>query len=90
MAADAAYGQVFNIGSLQEITIERLADKIIEKTGSKSSKQYISYENAYGKAIDDMMRRVPGIEKINQSIGWRPATDLGRTLDLIIKAALDS
>jgi len=84
MAADAASGQVFNIGSSQEITIEQLADKIIEKTGSKSTKEYISYEDAYGKPIDDMMRRVPGVEKIGQAIGWRPTTDLEQTLDLII------
>jgi UDP-glucose 4-epimerase len=90
MANDQAYGEVFNIGSSEEVTIEGLADKIIEKTGSKSIKEYISYEDAYGRPIDDMMRRVPGIDKISQIIGWHPSTDLDRTLDLIIKSNSDS
>ena len=90
MADDQAYGEVFNIGSSEEITIEGLADKIIGKTDSQSTKEYISYEDAYGRPIDDMMRRVPGIEKISQAIGWSPSTDLDRTLDLIIKSSSDS
>ena len=60
---------MYNIGSTEEITIEALADKIIALTGSKSQKQFISYEEAYGRPIDDMMRRVPSTDRIKS--GYR-------------------
>jgi len=74
---------VFNIGSDEEITIEQLADKIIEITGSKSRKEFVPYEIAYGRPIEDMMRRVPCLERINKTLGWRPKTDLNTALRLI-------
>ena len=71
MNCEEAAGKVYNIGSTEEITIEDLADKIIEMTGSKSKKEFVSYEKAYGRPIEDMMRRVPGLERINETIGFR-------------------
>jgi UDP-glucose 4-epimerase len=85
MRSDEAAGRVFNIGSTEEVSIEGLADKIIELTGGKSKKKYVSYEAAYGRPIEDMMRRVPSIERIQSAIGWRPETSLEQTLDLIIR-----
>jgi UDP-glucose 4-epimerase len=81
-----AAGRVYNIGSKEEISIEALAEKIIEMTGSKSRKEYISYEDAYGRPIDDMMRRVPNIERIREAIGWEPKTNLTETLGKIIES----
>ncbi len=75
---------MYNIGSNEEIAIEELADKILEMTGSKSKKEFISYEEAYGRAVDDMMRRVPSLERINKAIGWEPKTNLTETLQAII------
>jgi len=46
--------------------MEGLADKIIQITGSTSIKEFVPYEIAYGRPIEDMMRRVPAIEKINK------------------------
>lgn len=80
---DAA-GRVYNIGSTEEITIEDLADTIIKMTGSKSRKKYISYEEAYGRSFDDMMRRVPCLERIKQAIGFEPKTSLAEMLHSII------
>jgi UDP-glucose 4-epimerase len=80
-----APGRVYNIGSTQEITIEALANKIIRMTASKSTKKFISYEQAYGKPFDDMMRRVPCLDRINQIIGYEPKTDLDRMLQIIIE-----
>jgi hypothetical protein len=53
-------------------------------TGSKSKKKYVSYEVAYGRAIDDMMRRVPSLELIKQTIGWEPKTGLTGALQKVI------
>ena len=53
-------------------------------TGSRSEKRFISYEEGYGKPIDDMMRRVPSLERIRKAIGWEPKTGLAGTLQVII------
>jgi len=83
---EKAAGRVYNIGSNEEITIERLADKIIEMTGSKSKKEFVPYEVAYGRPIEDMMRRVPCLERINKTVGWQPKTSLDETLRIIIES----
>jgi UDP-glucose 4-epimerase len=81
-----AAGQVYNIGTNQEISIEELADKIIRITGSKSKKEFVPYEIAYGRPMDDMLRRVPSIERIGKTIGWEPKTNLDKTLQLIVES----
>jgi UDP-glucose 4-epimerase len=85
MDCETAAGRVFNIGSNEEITIEKLAEKIIKMTGSKSKKTYIDYEEAYGRAIDDMMRRLPGLERIKKAVGWQPRTSLNEALKIVIE-----
>lgn len=79
-------GRVYNIGSTEEITIEALADRIIRLAESNSEKKFISYEEAYGKAIDDMMRRVPDTSRIKKMIGWEHKTGLDEMLRLIIES----
>jgi UDP-glucose 4-epimerase len=79
-------GRVFNIGSTEEITIEALADKIIEMTKSKSKKVFVPYDVAYGRPIEDMMRRVPSTERIKKATGWQPRTNLTETLKLVIES----
>ena len=85
MNSEQTAGKVFNIGSSEEISIENLADKIIKMTGSKSEKQFVSYEVAYGVPIEDMMRRVPGLNRIKETIGWEPKTNLDEILKVIIE-----
>jgi UDP-glucose 4-epimerase len=86
MKCKQAAGHVYNIGTNQEITIEELADKIIRITGSKSKKEFVPYEVAYGRPIEDMMRRVPSVERIKKTIGWKPKTSLDETLQLITES----
>lgn len=86
MNSEEAMGKVYNIGSVEETTIEGLADKIIEMTGSKSKKKFVSYEQAYGRPIEDMMRRVPSLERIQEAIGWMPKTGLTEMLRVIIQS----
>ncbi|MBN1805918.1 MAG: GDP-mannose 4,6-dehydratase [Sedimentisphaerales bacterium] len=80
----AAYGDVYNIGATEEVTIENLALMIKEMTASDSQVVLVPYEQAYGKPFDDMMRRVPDLEKINKKIGYKPKTTLRETLQIII------
>ena len=77
-------GRVYNVGSTEEITIEGLADKVIELTGSKSEKKFLSYEQAYGKPLDEMMRRVPCLDRIKEIIGYEPKTTLEQMLRSVI------
>ena len=69
-------GKVINIGNDFEISINDLARKITEETGSKSEMIYVPYEEAYGDGFEDMERRVPNIDLINQLVGWKPKRDL--------------
>ena len=74
--ADNTIGKVINIGNNKEISINGLAQMIIAKTGSMSEIVYVPYEEAYGDGFEDMERRVPNIDLINQLVGWRPKRDL--------------
>jgi UDP-glucose 4-epimerase len=85
MQCDEAAGKVFNVGSSEEISMEALADKVIQLTGSSSAKQFVPYVTAYGRPIEDMMRRVPSTERIKNAIGWQPRTSLDQTLRIIIE-----
>jgi UDP-glucose 4-epimerase len=69
-------GHVINIGNNFEISINDLANKIINETGSKSEIIYVPYKEAYGDGFEDMERRVPNIELINELVGWKPRRDL--------------
>ncbi len=85
MNCPSAPGRVYNVGSQEEISIEDLAKRIIEITGSKSKIEYISYEEAYGKPFDDMMRRVPCLDRIKETIGYEPTTGLDEILAGVIE-----
>lgn len=74
--ADNTIGKVINIGNNFEISINDLAKKIITETGSKSGIVYVPYQEAYGDGFEDMERRVPNIDLINQLVGWKPKRDL--------------
>lgn len=79
-----AVGQVFNIGSNEEVTIAQLAERVLERTGSSSEIRYIPYEEAYEAGFEDFRRRVPSLDKIKRTIEWSPTTPLDETLDQMI------
>ena len=74
--ADNTIGKVINVGNNFEISINGLAQKIIAETGSRSEIIYVPYAEAYGDGFEDMERRVPNIDLINQLVGWKPNRDL--------------
>lgn len=80
----AAIGEIFNVGSQEEVTIRQLAERVKVRTGSASEIVYIPYEQAYEKGFEDMSRRVPSIEKIRAAVGWQPTLTLDQTLDEVI------
>ena len=83
-AEPSAVGEIFNVGSQEEITMQALAERIVARTGSQSALVRVSYDEAYEKGFEDMMRRVPSIAKIGAAVGWAPTIGLDQTLDEVI------
>jgi nucleoside-diphosphate-sugar epimerase len=77
-------GEIYNVGSEQRISIEGLADRVLELTGSDSTIEHVAYEDVYGIGIEDMLHRIPSTAKIDATVGWRPE----RTLDDILADVL--
>ncbi len=87
----AAVGQVFNLGSTEEITIADLARRIIDRTKSVSTTEFIPYAEAYGVGIEDMYRRLPDTTKVRALTGWAPERNLDQILaETIAEAALEA
>lgn len=82
--ANGTSGEVFNVGSNEEVTIAELAERVKARTGSASEIVRVPYDQAYEVGFEDMRRRVPDISKINRAIGWAPSTPLDTTIDQII------
>ena len=79
-----ARGQVINIGNDQEITIMELARRVLALSGSRSEIKVIPYDQAYGDGFEDMMRRVPSIEKAGRLFGYKPTKSLDDVLNDVI------
>jgi UDP-glucose 4-epimerase len=80
-------GNVFNVGSTEEITILKLAERIIERTGSSSTIRLVPYDQAYAEGFEDMRRRVPDTTKLRTLTGWKPLRSLDQILDDTIEEA---
>lgn len=84
METPKAVGEVFNLGSDEEISILDLAKRVIELSGSKSSIEFIPYEKAYGQAFDDLPRRVPKLDRIRSVIPFQRKFDLEQIIESVI------
>jgi UDP-glucose 4-epimerase len=83
MATDNAVGEVVNIGTDREITVTALAEMVKARTGSISAVTYTPYDQAYEPGFEDMMRRVPCLDKLERLTGFRPATTLENIIDRV-------
>lgn len=81
---DAAVGEVFNLGSDQEVSIMGLAERVKTLTGSNSPIHLIPYEQAYEAGFEDMPRRVPDLSKSHRTIGYQPSYSLDDILNSVI------
>lgn len=84
MDTDRAVGEVVNVGNTEEITIEGLAQRVKERTRSSSPIEYVPYDQAYEPGFEDMMRRVPSVEKLHALTRFRPETPLNEIVDRVI------
>jgi len=78
-------GEVFNIGSHEEVSITQLAERVVALTGSPSPITYVPYHEAYAEGFEDMPRRVPDTSKAERFIGFRPRTSLDGILREVIR-----
>lgn len=83
MSAPRAIGEVVNVGNTEEISIEDLAYRVKERTASSSPIEYIPYDRAYEPGFEDMMRRVPCVEKLEALTGFRPRRSLNEIIDRV-------
>jgi UDP-glucose 4-epimerase len=77
-------GDPFNIGADNEVTMNGLAEMVLERTGSDSKVVHVPYEEAYEQGFEDMERRVPDVTKIAELTGWKPTRSLDEILDDVI------
>ena len=83
MDTDRSIGEVVNIGNTEEITIEGLAKLVKERTRSNSPIEFVPYDQAYEPGFEDMMRRVPCVDKLHALTGFRPQTPLNEIIDRV-------
>lgn len=85
MDSEGSVGEVFNIGSTQEISILDLAKLVKELTKSESEIVFVPYDEAYEEGFEDMPRRIPDTSKVNKLVGFKPE----KRLDEILEAVID-
>jgi UDP-glucose 4-epimerase len=84
LATDKAIGEVVNIGTDEEVTIDQLANVVKQRTKSESPITHIPYDQAYEPGFEDMLRRVPSLEKLQKLTGFRPRTPLTEIVDRVV------
>jgi UDP-glucose 4-epimerase len=83
MDTDRSIGEVVNVGNTEEISIEGLAKLVKERTSSTSPIEFVPYDQAYEPGFEDMMRRVPCVDKLQALTGFRPQTSLNEIIDRV-------
>src|SRR5271163_3003 len=83
MDTDRAVGEVVNVGNTEEVSIEELAKLVKQRTASSSPIEFIPYDKAYEPGFEDMMRRVPCVDKLHALTGFRPQTSLNEIIDRV-------
>jgi UDP-glucose 4-epimerase len=80
-----ASGQIYNIGTDEEISVGELAERIRLRCQSESPIEFVAYEKIYGSSFEDMRRRVPDLRKVREAVGYRPRVTLDQLLDMTIR-----
>ncbi len=83
MDTDRSIGEVVNVGNTEEVSIEALAKLVKQRTASSSTIEFIPYDKAYEPGFEDMMRRVPNVDKLHALTGFRPQTSLNEIIDRV-------
>jgi UDP-glucose 4-epimerase len=87
MDTSATSGEIYNVGSQNRIRIVELAERVLEATESESALEFVPFDRVYGQGIEDMLHRIPSLEKIRAAIGWAPTRGLDEILVDVIEHA---
>ncbi len=87
LACEPARGEIFNVGSNEEVTMLALAERVRELTGSRSEIRFVPYEEAYAQGFEDMQRRIPDLTKIRDFVGYAPKRSLTDILNSVIECS---
>lgn len=79
-----ASGRAYNLGGVEEVSMEELAHRVIEATGSSSKVRYVPYDEAYEEGFEDMQRRVPDTTRARELVGFAPTVDLEEILRRVV------
>jgi UDP-glucose 4-epimerase len=85
MDEERAYGEVFNVGSTEEVSIRELAEKVREAADSESELTLVPYEEAYEEGFEDMRRRIPDLSKVQGLLEWAPTVPLTEILRDVVE-----
>ena len=85
MDTETSIGEVYNVGGVNEISMNDLAELVISRTNSKSALIHVPYDEAYREGFEDMKRRVPDITKIKGFCEWEPKFSINQIIDSIAK-----
>ena len=89
MADPTCHGRVFNLGSDREITINKLADLVLDAAGSEAGTHHLDYGEVYGPDFEDPPRRLPDTTRIHEAIGFAPSIPLRQTVKELIMLCRD-
>ena len=78
---EETYGEIYNIGSDESVSIRELAERVIKRTGSASGIELVPYDVAYTAGFEDMRHRMPNTGKLAKLTGWRPRHTLDEIID---------
>lgn len=84
-AGEPAYGELFNLGNNEEVSIRELAERVIQRSGSASEIVLVPYDQAYAPGFEDMRRRVPDLSKAREIVGYQPTVGLDEIIDRVIE-----
>jgi UDP-glucose 4-epimerase len=84
---ETAVGSTFNVGNDQEIRIIDLARRIAARFGDRSRIVHLAYDRVYPEGFEDVLRRVPCVDRLEETTGFRPRRDLEETLDWLIESS---
>jgi UDP-glucose 4-epimerase len=82
-----AFGKVFNLGGVEEISMLDLAQRIIAISGSQSTVEMIPYSVAYEEGFEDMERRVPDTTRALNAVGFKPTATLDEIITMVVEEA---
>src|SRR5262249_31839345 len=81
---DGGSGEIYNVGSQERIRIIDLANRVIELTGSRSELVFGPFEESCGEGIEDMLHRIPAMDRVHGATGWEPTIPLERILEDVV------